>query len=294
MTGMERQLHPDPQFRTGISANTRFIILATIFAICLMAGAISVQLAAGAATRGQLLTGAVIQDIIVFALPSVLTAVCISTTPERVLSVSAAPPWRMLLIIVGVYILAYPALDWVICWNESWNLPESIAAPARAAEDAATAATSLMLDTRSAGGLVVNILIVGVLTGVCEELFFRGTVQRMLRTAGMGAWPSIVLSAIIFSALHFQLYGFVPRMLMGIFFGWLLERSGSVWTSAVAHAINNSVVAVGTWLVATGALGAEYFGPDAEPFSTQCVIGSAVATVLLFILVARCRNNNRK
>lgn len=291
---MVLQLHPAPQFRAGVSANTRFIILAAIFAVCLMAGAMAVQLATGAATRGQLLTGAVIQDIIVFALPSILTAICISTTPERVLSVGSAPPWRMLLLIVVVYIVAYPALDWLIGWNESWNLPEAIAGPARAAEDAAAAATSLMLDTRSAGGLVINILIVGILTGVCEELFFRGTVQRMLRTAGMGAWASIVISAFIFSALHFQLYGFVPRLLMGIFFGWLLERSGSVWTSAVAHAINNSVVAVGTWLVATGALAAEYFGPDAESFSIQCVIGSAVSTVLLFTLVARCRNNNRR
>ncbi|MDE6177435.1 MAG: CPBP family intramembrane metalloprotease, partial [Paramuribaculum sp.] len=92
--------------------------------------------------------------------------------------------------------------------------------------------------------LIISVIIIGVLAGVSEELFFRGTLQRLLITRPMPPHIAIWLTAVIFSLVHFQFFGFVPRVLLGAFFGYLAWWSGSVWLPAIIHAVNNSVVVI--------------------------------------------------
>ncbi|MDE6395798.1 MAG: CPBP family intramembrane metalloprotease, partial [Muribaculaceae bacterium] len=102
------------------------------------------------------------------------------------------------------------------------------------------------------GSLVVSVLIVGILAGFSEELFFRGALQRLLSSAnGIKPIAAIFISAFIFSFIHFQFYGFFPRLILGIYFGYLLYRTGSLWIPAIVHAFNNSLYIIGTRLVET-------------------------------------------
>ncbi len=64
----------------------------------------------------------------------------------------------------------------------------------------------------------------------------------------MGIW----VSAILFSALHMQFYGFFPRMLLGAFFGYLLLWSGSLWLPIIAHFVNNCVAVIFYYLKFNG------------------------------------------
>jgi len=82
-------------------------------------------------------------------------------------------------------------------------------------------------------------------------LYFRGAVQRVIQP-WKGIQVSIWITAIIFSTIHFQFYGFVPRMLMGAFFGYLLFWSKNLWFPVIAHFTNNAIAVIFYYLKFNG------------------------------------------
>ena len=94
----------------------------------------------------------------------------------------------------------------------------------------------------------VILLSVAGLPAIFEELSFRGVLQPLLiRATGSAFWGS-ALTAIVFSAIHFQFYGFLPRVLLGALFGWLAHRTGSLIPGMAAHFANNALAAVTLWV----------------------------------------------
>ncbi|MDB5096876.1 MAG: abortive infection protein [Cyanobacteria bacterium RYN_339] len=80
---------------------------------------------------------------------------------------------------------------------------------------------------------------IALLPALAEELIFRGMVQQAA-VARLGVRWGILVAAAVFSFIHAETVGFVPRLLMGAWFGLLFWRSGSLWASTLAHALNNS------------------------------------------------------
>ena len=103
--------------------------------------------------------------------------------------------------------------------------------------------TRQLMGTDTIGSIIMSILIIGLLAGFSEN-FFRGALQRLLSTAGRNIHVAVWLTAFIFSAVHMQFYGFVPRMLLGAMFGYMAVWSGSLWIAVIAHATNNSLVVI--------------------------------------------------
>ena len=95
---------------------------------------------------------------------------------------------------------------------------------------------------------VVILLSVAGLPAIFEELSFRGVLQPLLIRATGSAFWGIALTAIVFSAIHFQFYGFLPRVLLGALFGWLAHRSGSLIPGMAAHFANNALAAGTLWV----------------------------------------------
>jgi hypothetical protein len=126
----------------------------------------------------------------------------------------------------------------------------------------------------------MSILIIGVLTGLAEELFFRGALQGLFFSTRINRHAIIWIVAIIFSALHFQFYGFIPRMLLGAYFGYLVWWSGSLWTSVAIHALNNSIVAVSQSLSAQDTVVAS----ESSWSITTIILSFVVTAVGLYIL----------
>ena len=89
--------------------------------------------------------------------------------------------------------------------------------------------------------IIINILLVALLPAICEEVFFRGCLQRILIYAFKSPWAGIIVSAALFSAFHMQFEGFLPRMFLGILLGALFWYSNSLWPNIIAHFFNNSI-----------------------------------------------------
>ena len=137
-------------------------------------------------------------------------------------------------------------------------------------EDMLERITSFLVEADGAKRMVV-ILSVAMLPAVFEELAFRGALQPLLIRATGNPWVGIVLASIIFSAIHFQFYGFLPRVLLGMLFGWLAYRTGSILPGMVAHFLNNAGAAMTLWI--TGSMTEDVF-----PLETWTVLLSLVLT----------------
>ena len=98
-----------------------------------------------------------------------------------------------------------------------------------------------LLTIRHSYDLWVNLLVVAVLPGIFEEMCFRGALQRILINIFKSPWAGIVVTAFLFSAIHVQFAGFLPRMFLGILLGAAYWYSGSLWTTIIAHIFFNGI-----------------------------------------------------
>lgn len=133
---------------------------------------------------------------------------------------------------------------------------------------------------------VVILISVALVPAVFEELAFRGALQPLLIRATGKAWIGILLASIIFSAIHFQFYGFLPRMLLGLLFGWLAYRSSSIIPGMIAHFLNNAGAAVTFWV--TGSMADDVF-----PLETWTVLLSLLLTAGAIVGYDRVLRNSR-
>jgi len=105
--------------------------------------------------------------------------------------------------------------------------------------------TEQCLKADNFGILLINLGLMALLPAFAEELSFRGTLQQILGNKHLAIW----LTAIVFSAIHMQFYGFIPRMLMGAMFGYIFVWTGSLWVPIVMHFTNNSLAVIAYYLL---------------------------------------------
>lgn len=156
------------------------------------------------------------------------------------------------LISVLLIIVSMPFITQLTEWNEAMKFPESLSSLEeliREMEDMAQAETEKMLKTDTWGGLIANLVVIALIAAVGEELTFRGVLQPWMIKVCRNPHVGIVLGAIVFSALHFQFFGFVPRFVLGLMLGYLAYVSKSLWPSMLLHFINNGTAVVAMFLV---------------------------------------------
>ena len=270
-----------------LTLGKRIAFFACITLFCYMLMALLLQLVLG--HTGQqtvwLRIMAVAQDLIMFILPAIVTALFCTRLPAQFLAINSGIPRGMTIIAVCTLICSIPAMNALIMWNESIHLPGNLEATFRAAEEAAQAQVTLLLGPNTIMNFIVSLLIVGVLAGLSEELFFRGAFQRLLTTGRWNVHTAVWLVAFIFSAVHMQFYGFFPRMLLGAFFGYALVWSGSLWLPVILHVLNNSVYIFGRYFLGddmANASAVDTIGADSIPLIVISVVLTALGLTILY------------
>ncbi len=230
----------------GLMLRRLFILFATMVCGLLFAGVL--QMVVGNETAARVRIMALVQDMFLFIAPAVITALMSSRLPARFLRIDTGFTFRVFLVSVILLYVSVPLQNALIEWNKAITLPAALSRSLTEMEQAAELQINTMLGGTSVMDLIVGILIVGIFAALSEELFYRGALQRVIRGYGRNAHAAIWISAVIFSAMHLQFYGFLPRLLLGALFGYLVWWSGSLWLPITVHALNNSTVVVTRWL----------------------------------------------
>lgn len=157
-------------------------------------------------------------------------------------------PGRILPIIgIFTFIAANPLVDLLNSWNQQLLLPDCMRGLAEwmiKSEKQVAELTNQLLSNTTWSGFLLNIMQIAFLAGLCEELLFRGVIQRIMIRWTKNIHAGVWIAAIIFSAIHLQFFGFVPRMILGALLGYLFVWSGSLWVPIIAHMTNNALVII--------------------------------------------------
>lgn len=182
------------------------------------------------------------QQILVFAVPAIVASKLVFGNTLTSLRMNKIEIKEVFFTVI-IMVVLIPFIDILARFNEGLHLPQSlhnIEEWIRSTEAQNMAITEKLLATTTLGGLFVNITIIALVAAVTEELFFRGIVQRLLEER-TNYHIAIWITAIIFSAIHFQFLGFLPRLVLGAMFGYLAVFSESLWLPIVAHFTNNAI-----------------------------------------------------
>lgn len=194
-----------------------------------------------------------------------------------------SPPWWIILIGAALMFVSIPVSTSLTTWNESMNFGDAFAKLEdylKVLEETAQAATEKMLNVDTIGGLLFNLVVIALIPAIGEEFTFRGVLQQSL-TRRMNPHIAIILSAAIFSFIHFQFYGFLPRMFLGLLMGYMFYITNSLWTSMLMHFLNNGAAVVLYYLSNKGVIeDAEHFG---ETTNVWIIVASAAVTIGLIV-----------
>ncbi len=196
------------------------------------------------------------------------------------------------LIVLILMCVATPAINLVGELNSNMQLPDWLSGVEnwmRRTEENAAELTEAFLNVKSTAGLLFNIFMVAFLPAIGEEFLFRGVIQRSFTRITKNHHLGIWISAILFSALHMQFFGFLPRLLLGGLFGYLLVWSGSMWIPILAHFFNNAFAVVSIYLIDNNLM-----NPKIESFGSEAdsILYSIISLVLIAVLLTLFKNQN--
>ncbi|HNP49358.1 MAG TPA: CPBP family intramembrane metalloprotease [Bacteroidia bacterium] len=186
-----------------------------------------------------------------FVVPPFLIAYLIDPEPLTFLGVNKMANLRSIVMVVLVVMAAVPVINLLGELNSSMHLPGFLKAVEdwmRDSEDRAAGLTKAFLEMPDATTMLFNLFMVALIPAIGEELLFRGIVQRIFSSWSKNIHVGVWMAAFLFSAMHMQFYGFIPRLLLGAMLGYLFVWSGSLWLSITAHFVNNAAAIIFTFL----------------------------------------------
>lgn len=186
----------------------------------------------------------IFQSVTLFIIPALIAAWLFSEKPYKYLNADRGTSGFTVLLVLFSIVSAIPLLNYVTELNSRLDLPvwlDNIENSMIQMEETAAELTELFLKTNSTGDLLLNLLMIAILPAVGEEFLFRGILQKLFFQWFKKSNAAIIFTAFLFSFIHFQFFGFLPRFLLGLYFGYLMVWSGSIWVPVIAHLINNGL-----------------------------------------------------
>ena len=142
-------------------------------------------------------------------------------------------------------------------------------------EDYADHLLELIMTPGTLAGMLLNLFIIAALPAISEELIFRGVFQKIFQNIFRSGHLSVWLTSFLFSAIHLQFYGFLPRFILGLVFGYLFLWRRNLWYPVIAHFINNAVPTAGAYIK----------GWEAVNSPSSASLGKQITVVMFSLLV---------
>ncbi|ODS80664.1 MAG: hypothetical protein ABS46_13610 [Cytophagaceae bacterium SCN 52-12] len=186
-----------------------------------------------------------------FLIPSLFYWKLIERKAMGAFCLQSRDSYRDLVPIFFLTIVLMPFTGLVAEWNESMILPDSLSGLENWMKNSETTLarlTEFLLSFHNIPELIIAIIVIAVIPAIGEEVLFRGILQRKLAEHWANVHLGIWASAFLFSAIHFQFYGFLPRLFLGAMFGYLYFWTGRLSMAIFAHFINNAVTVLLMWM----------------------------------------------
>ncbi len=232
------------------------------------------------------------QHVSVFLLPSLVIGYLMRGNTWSYFGFGNYPGMLMIVLCMLFIILLIPLNSYMAWLNSGLELPgwlDGIEKWMIRHETEAEDMTRAMINAKTAGGLIINLFIIAILPAIGEELLFRGVLQRIFTGWTGSGVIAVILTALIFSATHLQFYGFIPRFILGLAFGFMFLWTGNIWMAVTAHLVNNAIPVVLSY-----AAGWDNINSTFEEFSASDGFAVIITTALAMIIAFYIRKISRE
>lgn len=228
-----------------------------------------------------------------FAFPPVVFALLTKPRDWGFFRVNKFPDGKLLALTVLLAGFSLPVVAWALEVNQAYHFPpafQQFENYLRDMEGQNTEFLQMMLNMESNAAFLMNFLMIAIIPPVAEELLFRGTMQQLLQKQ-VGPHVAILLTGAFFSFIHMEFYGFLPRMMLGVLFGYLFLWSGSLWVPIFAHFLHNGLQIAMLFLFQRGIIKLDIEQMDSfPPFVTMGATVLLFVTLSIFDFVSRKQN----
>ena len=225
-------------------------------------------------------------SIIAFGLPSIALAILVKGNWMANMGFAPLKSFQS----AGIVILV--ALTGMILSGALGSLTEKIPIPtdfknwAEGLEAQYKKAMLSMTHMSSLKDLFFALLAVAIIPSIIEEVYFRGTLQKIILDLTGKPYAAIILTAIFFSAIHFSFFGFLSRMALGIVLGFVYHYSKTIWLPILLHFLNNGIAVFILYSIRHNPSNVEKMMDDHLP-----IYWGIIALVGIYYLLKQLKNN---
>ena len=233
----------------------------------------------------------IIQDISLFLVPSIIILVMMKPGSSTGLSELKIPHLKETGLVIILALCILPVTSFTEQINAGMHLPEWLSGVEKwmvEKEDHANNIINQVMISPAFGTMILNLFIIAILPALAEEILFRGVLQKILYNLFKSGHVAIWVTAFIFSTIHFQFFGFIPRFILGLVFGYLFFWSGTLWLPVISHFVNNAVPVVVAYIQ-----GIEKFDAPVDTPLLKQVIALPLPIIISLIILFYFRNNRR-
>jgi hypothetical protein len=234
------------------------------------------------------------QDISLFILPGIIIITLMKQSYQGNGMFTKLPRFNEVVLVIILGFSVFPVTSFTGQLNSAMHLPDWLSGVEQwmaDKEDQANNAIDNLIVARSFGSMAMNLLVIAVIPAIGEEFIFRGVFQKILSSLFKSGHFAVWFTAILFSALHFQFFGFIPRLILGLIFGYLFLWGGTLWLPVISHFVNNAFPVILAYVQGLEKINT----PQDLPLWKQAIVlPLPVAICLVILFYFRNKSNNKK
>ena len=182
-----------------------------------------------------------ISTFFAMALPAIIFARIVNRKPFSYIGFNNAISGKQVFILIGIVLIGLILSAALSELNAMIPLSKSLAQSFKAMEDEYDKQVFSIANMKTVQDYIMSLIIIALLPAIFEEMLFRGCLQPVMINITKNVFAGILLTGILFSALHGSFYGFLPRLALGLILGYIFYFSKNLWLSIIFHFFNNAL-----------------------------------------------------
>lgn len=234
----------------------------------------------------------VVQDVSLLIVPALLVFSLMRSENGKSLEIFGKPDLQEVVMVLFLTVCIIPLSNFTGQLNSQMQFPDWMSGIEKWITEKEQNADDILSSLITAGTfplLLLNLVIIALLPAIAEEMIFRGIFQKIFIKLFRSGHSGVFVTAVIFSAIHLQFYGFLPRLILGLIFGYLFYWGGKLWLPVISHFVNNAIPLVLVYLHGTDSTDLM----SGLPLWKQAIILPVPVTLIVMILIYM-RNRARK
>ena len=234
----------------------------------------------------------IVQEVSLFIIPAIIIRYLMKSSSPQIIGDLKRPSAGDAILVVILAFALFPITSFTGRLNSEMAFPQWLSGLETwidEKEDSIGQIFDILMKHDSAGLLALNLLVIAILPALGEELIFRGVMQKILADVFRKKYLAVWITAFFFSFVHLQFYGFLPRLILGLAFGYLYLWSASLWLPIIAHFVNNAVPTLGAYFY-----GWDSYNQGSGALSGKDFLGLILPVAMAIIILSLFRSRNMK